>query len=398
MTSDVPVWLIVVVVMAAFVMAGLATAWVVSRLRRNGNPGHSREGGDYDGRHYSRWRVDHDDRYQLSVSPCLFAPSEEGFKGLTSAVQQTDGTWLATAKTGQLWHWNGTVGDGARVVLQRDFRQMDGFTAKAMEEGLLSVALGPAGSVWTTYTTSSQTEGRKMDLVVDVDGQERLRWPFRENYHHGGTLVRSPVDGAMYLSTGDGGPQRDPFNTSQDPNAHEGKLWRLVDNPGQQTLGTEMVALGLRNAWKFSVDERGRAIIGDVGFDWAEELDRMPTLRPDRPTNFGWSIREGTLVFKRDEQPSSVNPELTEPWFEWPISNETGRATLGGYYVGGSDNVVAADFFGQVRLIDGDGVERAMVRVEDDKLHSMARGNDGTVYVLGAKCPFYRVDVRLPSE
>ena len=106
---------------------------------------------------------------------------------------------------------------------------------------------------------------------------------------HGGQL-QFGRDGLLYVSTGMG----DDPQASQDPAARGGKLLRL--DPRRRGARPEVVALGLRNPWRFSFDRRtGLALIGDVGDNREEEIDVLdPTA--SRPPNFGWPFAEGTRV------------------------------------------------------------------------------------------------------
>jgi hypothetical protein len=65
----------------------------------------------------------------------------------------------------------------------------------------------------------------------------------------------------------------------------------------------EVVALGLRNSWRFSFD-RGRVLIGDVGEDSYEEVDVLP--RDVTPgVNFGWPAYEG-FHLRAGQQPFGI--------------------------------------------------------------------------------------------
>lgn len=107
--------------------------------------------------------------------------------------------------------------------------------------------------------------------------------------HHGGQL-QVDSGGLLWISTGDetDGP------SAQDPASPNGKLLRI--DPRIDGAQPEVVALGLRNPWRFSLDERGgRVLIGDVGDQAAEEVDALP-LPPPVPlvaANFGWPLFEG---------------------------------------------------------------------------------------------------------
>jgi glucose/arabinose dehydrogenase len=156
------------------------------------------------------------------------------------------------------------------------------------QRGLFSLAFAP------DYATSRR-------LYVDyVDGRGRLRVDeFRRGErrrvldlgrattkHHGGQLQFGP-DGLLYVSTGMGATPE----ISQDPASLRGKLLRL--DPRVRPARPEIVALGLRNPWRFSFDRlTGAALIGEVGEDTVEEVDLVPPgAMPG--VNFGWPAYEG---------------------------------------------------------------------------------------------------------
>lgn len=125
--------------------------------------------------------------------------------------------------------------------------------------------------------------------------------------HYGGQLAFGP-DGRLYASFGDGNQPE----TAQDPSTLLGKLVRLdVDQPGAQP---QIVADGLRNAWRFSFDRlTGDLYIGDVGDHLREEVDRLPA-RFSGIANFGWPIWEGSVhVHPADTAgPGRILPPLLE--------------------------------------------------------------------------------------
>jgi glucose/arabinose dehydrogenase len=157
------------------------------------------------------------------------------------------------------------------------------------QRGLFSIAFAP------DYASSGR-------LYIDyVDGRGELRvdeWRRRTGrlrhvldigrattMHHGGQLQFGP-DGLLYVSTGMG----DTPAISQDPSSLKGKLLRL--DPRVRPVRPAIVALGLRNPWRFSIDRTGTVLIGDVGQDTFEEVDVVPAGAP-AAVNFGWPAYEG---------------------------------------------------------------------------------------------------------
>jgi glucose/arabinose dehydrogenase len=158
------------------------------------------------------------------------------------------------------------------------------------QRGLFSLAFAP------DYATS----GRFYVEYVDRRGRQRVDEGRRGSRslrhvldigrattkHHGGQLQFGP-DGLLYASTGMG----DQPSISQDPASLKGKLLRL--DPRRRPARPEVVALGLRNPWRFSFDSAtGTVLIGDVGELAVEEVDVIPPGAP-AGTNFGWPAYEG---------------------------------------------------------------------------------------------------------
>ena len=110
--------------------------------------------------------------------------------------------------------------------------------------------------------------------------------------HNGGMLVFSPVDGHLYVGTGDGGSACDPPNNAQSPSSPLGKLLRIdVDAP---IPAEEIRAVGLRNPWRYCFDRlNGDLYVADVGQNQWEEVNYRPSLQSPAD-NYGWDIFEGT--------------------------------------------------------------------------------------------------------
>src|SRR3954462_7208772 len=179
------------------------------------------------------------------------------------------------------------------------------------ERGLLSIAFAPdyAASgrfyVYLTVKAASAVSGTDGEIQVreyrrsasDPDAADpasaRLLLSIPHNQapnHNGGQLQFGP-DGKLWLGTGDGGGGGNQFGHAQDPASLLGKLIRL--DPAAPT--PEIVAVGLRNPWRFSFDRAtGLLTIGDVGQGAWEEVDAG-----SRPTTAGRAWRAPTPAPRR---------------------------------------------------------------------------------------------------
>jgi glucose/arabinose dehydrogenase len=174
--------------------------------------------------------------------------------------------------------------------------------------------------------------------VVDPSSRrEVMSFGKNASNHNGGTIAFG-ADGYMYLGLGDGGNANDvgpshiePGGNAQNLSTPLGKMLRIdpvnpalsgtstdaVSANGQYRIPSsnpfqgagqapEIYAYGLRNPYRFAVDRpdlggNGQIIIGDVGQNNIEEIDRL-ALR----ANYGWAIKEGTFLFNRTTGPGGA--------------------------------------------------------------------------------------------
>ena len=139
------------------------------------------------------------------------------------------------------------------------------------------------------------------------------------SFHHGGTLAFGP-DRMLYVAVGDGGPEEDPNQNSQNPHSLLGKVLRLdTSQPGALP---EVWASGLRAPWRFSFDrETGDLWLGDVGQDRREEIDVI-----QHGGNYGWNVFEGSLPFKG----GPARGQYTLPVWEYDHKNIGFSGVTGG--------------------------------------------------------------------
>jgi glucose/arabinose dehydrogenase len=242
------------------------------------------------------------------------------------------------------------------------FLQVTGLST-GNEQGLLGLAFAPdfanTGTFYVSFTDATGTSVIRRHKVSAADpnvadsaGTVVLTVPQPFANHNGGWIAFSPKDKFLYFGLGDGGSERDPNNTSQNPQLQLGKMLRLdvdrndfpndpsrsygipPDNPFVNTAGTrpEIWATGLRNPWRCSFDRKTADLyIGDVGQDQFEEIDFQPA-DSKGGENYGWSLKEGKHPFK----PNLItNQKLVDPVVEY--SHDQGeQAVIGGYVYRGA--------------------------------------------------------------
>ena len=205
------------------------------------------------------------------------------------------------------------------------------------EQGLLGLAFDPQyASNRFLYVNYTDTNGDTRVVRYRTNGTRavpssaRVLLALDQPYanHNGGGLAFGP-DGGLYVGTGDGGSGGDPEDRAQKMDSLLGKMLRLdVRRPGS---APEIVALGLRNPWRYSFDRlTGDLYIGDVGQGEVEEIDYTPRVSPGLE-NYGWDVYEGSSRF--EEKGAGVG-ELVFPVFEY--SHERGCTVVGGYVYRGS--------------------------------------------------------------
>jgi hypothetical protein len=254
------------------------------------------------------------------------------------------------------------------TILPTPFLDLSGLIGGGGERGLLCLSFPPgaaeSGRFFVTFvnangnTVVSRFYRSPGDpLVADPATRFDVQWStgdrfisHPESLHYGGNLVFG-ADGYLYIGTGDGGEPNDASHQAQDLSKLHGKLLRVnvnvsdsdpegldipADNPFiGSAAAPEIWAIGLRNPWRFSLDDpqrggTGALVIGDVGEDQTEEINYQPAGRGGR--NYGWRNREGTNIHETS-LPPAFEP-LTDPLFAY--DHGTGRSVTGGFVYHGS--------------------------------------------------------------
>ncbi len=221
--------------------------------------------------------------------------------------------------------------EGGRRRAQPFLDIRDRVTSSGSEQGLLGLAFDPGyarnhrfyvdytGAGGDTFVVAFRSDGRRA-IRSSARVLLRVRQPYAN--HNGGMVAFGP-DRELYVGMGDGGSGGDPENRAQDPRELLGKLLR-VDTAGRRP--PRIVALGLRNPWRFSFDRAtGDLYIGDVGQNAVEEIDYVRA-GTGGLLNFGWRVYEGTSTYTREP----LGPgRLVQPIAEY--GHDQGCSVVGGY-------------------------------------------------------------------
>jgi glucose/arabinose dehydrogenase len=222
-------------------------------------------------------------------------------------------------------------------VARKPVLELKGKVSTGNEQGLLGLAFHPEwaenGRLFVYYTDrkdhSHVVEYQLAPGADTIDPRSAREIYFHEqpySNHNGGHLEFGP-DGKLYLGLGDGGAAGDPLKAGQDPEQELAKLLRFdvdadidADRPA-----AEIVAMGLRNPWRFDFDGKtGDLYIGDVGQDAWEMVYVVPAGQIDGK-NFGWSVSEGRHCYERRRcDMSTFTPPVTD------YSHEIGCSVTGG--------------------------------------------------------------------
>lgn len=196
------------------------------------------------------------------------------------------------------------------------------------EQGLLGLAFDPNyqtnGYFYVNYIIDSTGSAVDEDTRIsrftrssvdpdagDPTSEVKLLRIVQPYWNHNGGCLRFGKDGYLYCSLGDGGSGGDPGNRAQNPTNILGKILRInvkdvpsysipVQNPFYDSNPSDTLpiiwALGVRNPWKFDVDNlRGDIWMGDVGQNVQEEVNYEAY--GDGGKHYGWRCYEGTAVY-----------------------------------------------------------------------------------------------------
>jgi hypothetical protein len=208
-----------------------------------------------------------------------------------TALPGSELSYVAT-KDGRIWVYDGSQVSHDPVLDISEAVRDEG------ERGLLSLVLHPddPGRLFIHYSANDGdtvvAEYTFIDPTAVDPGSERILLRLDQPApNHNGGMLQFGSDGFLYLGLGDGGGSNDQFNNGQNPDTLLGGLVAIsVDGEPAPSL----YSMGLRNPWRFWIDE-GLIYIADVGQNAYEEVS-VTTLAPG--LNFGWPITEGLHCFR----------------------------------------------------------------------------------------------------
>lgn len=270
------------------------------------------------------------------------------------------------------------------------------------EQGLLGLAFAPDYAKSRQFVVNyTDTNGDTRVVRYRSDGTKALTSSakqllfIRQPYaNHNGGMVTYGKDGLLYVGMGDGGSGGDPENRAQSPASLLGKMLRI--DPARPAAKPVIVALGVRNPWRFSFDRaNGDLWMGDVGQGAIEEVDHVAWPWQGQ-LNFGWDVYEGRASFES----KALGPgRLVQPVAQY--SHERGCSITGGYVYRGAAVPAAKGryFYGDfcsgtiwsLKLIGG--VAR-QIRVEPFRVASLTSfGEDsaGELYAVSGNGTVYKL-------
>ena len=261
------------------------------------------------------------------------------------------------------------------------------------EQGLLSVAFHPNYArnrrFFVNYT---DRKGHTRVVEYRSNGtsalpRTRRQWLFIEqpySNHNGGLVLFGP-DGRLYVGMGDGGAGGDPENRAQNLGTLLGKLLTInVDRAGAKP---QIVALGLRNPWRFAFDRtNGDLYIGDVGQNAFEEINYVSRRSPGFE-NYGWDVYEGRARFesKRPSRGRLIFPIAT-------YGRGQGVSVTGGFVYRGSTvpQIRGRYFYGDfasgtiwsLKVVRGKAKQLRREQIRVDQLASFGEDARGELYAV----------------
>ena len=280
------------------------------------------------------------------------------------------------------------------------------------EQGLLGLTFHPNYSTnrkfYVNYTRDSPS---RQTVIAEFQtsasdpnqadpGSERILLTVNQPFpnHKGGQLVFG-TDGFLYIGLGDGGDAGDPLNNAQNLFSLLGKILRIgvdapftgslqyaipADNPFAGSSGSpEIFAYGLRNPWRFSLEQgSSRIFVADVGQGNFEEVDIL-----QKGGNYGWRVMEGAHCFNPSTGCDTSNKIMPIAEYDHTV----GIAVIGGYVYKGTaipslaNKYIFGDLTGKIFSLTeapANTFTRSDLLTTNRMVSSLSQDAAGEVYVL----------------
>jgi glucose/arabinose dehydrogenase len=240
------------------------------------------------------------------------------------------------------------------------FLDLTSLVSIAQDNGLLGLAFDPdyeqSGNFYVSYISTDahgvleRYHATPGTCLADPGSAQLILRVERPLGHNGGWIGFSPIDGRLYMTSGDGdlGGTLDFAQRAQNTVGQLlGKVLRIdprgdaypedpdrnysipPDNPFVGETGDDEIwSYGVRNPWRASFDRlTGDLYFGDVGMGTREEINFEPGAGPGG-RNYGWPCMEGSLC-TGSTQCECNDPQLTRPLYDY--DHGTGICVIGGY-------------------------------------------------------------------
>jgi|JI7StandDraft_1071085.scaffolds.fasta_scaffold17336_2 glucose/arabinose dehydrogenase len=345
-----------------------------------------------------------------------------GFTAPVDIVNAGDTRLFVVEQAGKVKIWDGTN------TIATPFLDITSITNFSGEMGLLSLAFHPNYAnnryFFVYYNTANGNINLARYRTKETNAQEAdptsgvvlMSIPKPFTNHNGGKL-NFGIDGFLYFGIGDGGSGGDPNNYSQNGSSYLGKMLRInVDsfstppyytippnNPyiATQTFKEEIIAMGLRNPWRWSFDRQtGDMWIADVGQGALEEVNFTPSTELNN-NNYGWRCYEGTQPYNTSS--CSIISSYKMPIFEYGHNNATGGYSItGGYVYRGTEYpslqgyYITSDYISKNNwLIKSNGsggwLSYQTTNKAPTNIVGFGESNNGTLYAVGANGSLYKI-------
>ncbi len=320
----------------------------------------------------------------------------------------------------------------------------DRVDANDSEKGLLGLAFPPnyaeTGYFFVNYTRTESgvlytqisrfsRDPENPDLALADSELLLLNYVQDFSNHNGGQIEFGPLDGYLYIGSGDGGSGGDPNNRAQNVNSFLGKMLRIDintepyaipdDNPFVGANGLDEIwSYGLRNPWKFAFDSQtGDLYIGDVGQSNREEVNFEPAGTAGG-TNYGWRCFEGTAPYNTQncQGPLSYQaPVFDYAWGNGPngfrCSVTGGRIYRGEIFTNLVGKYIFADYCsneywvtwqenGDWNMVNKGGFTSGSVAFGEDSQGGLyvIRGSNGTIFKLTEQCSLLGAEITQSND